>query len=944
MTDPATQTTQRRTAGETDRVRGVRWLLLTAAWLGGLAAPGHAQLPKEDVIDVPAISEGLCVSNVFQSNMVLQRDRPIVVWGWAAPGEEITVAFGDEETTVTASGDRSWRASLPAQSASASPAQLTVRSANDALVLDNLLVGDVWVLGGQSNMEFELAKVENGPLEIASANFPLIRILTVPYGEGSRPHASFPRLHEWSDWFGRHFRKGDWDVCTPEIARELSAIGYVFARRVHLASGVPIGVIDASRGGTTVETWIPEGVLRELQGPEVKAKLEEWDEKVAAWDPRADLEQRIERRRQQLAKLQEEGRPIPEDQRAAPTDLRPGPIADPNRPGNGFAAMLAPFAGLHVQGVLFHQGYNNALDGMRGVRLYRELFPELIRSWREAFADPELPFGILSLCTDGYPQTRDDYLEKTLNAGIHIRAEQYETFRALHEGGDGAIGFASTYDLRRRWYHPQVKIPAGERIARWALATRYGFGRELQWKPPLLTGHEVQDGALLLRLDADVGDPQDGAITGFVIAGADRRFQIADVAYAQVGEDDRGRPRFDRKQLVLTSPLVPEPLHFRYAWGRNPLANLQAMGNKDLPFATQRSDDWDMGTVPLGVLDDEIQGKLTRAQRNRVLKALRKEDERRRLAEARALLEASGLTVVSAGSEPAPAAPAAPEPPSTAKASPLLRFGVIADCQYCAVPRAGNRYYSKSVEKLRTCVEHLNGLELDFVVHLGDFIDRDWESFDAVVPIYDSLKAPHYHVLGNHDFSVADEQKASVPERLGMTSRWYDFTAGDVRFVVIDGNDVSLHAYPEGSAAWRRAAEYYEASGTGAPKWNGALGTEQMQWLDRTLADATAKGQRAFVLCHFPVYPEDPHNLWNATEVGELLERHDSFAGYLNGHNHAGNLGERSGRPYHTFHGMVDTETTAYSVVSLYDDRLEIEGIGRQPDRVLDLRPAPAGR
>ena len=119
----------------------------------------------------------------------------------------------------------------------------------------------------------------------------------------------------------------------------------------------------------------------------------------------------------------------------------------------------------------------------------------------------------------------------------------------------------------------------------------------------------------------------------------DRRFQPADVAYLQIGEDDRGRPRFDRKQLVLTSPLVAEPVHFRYAWARNPLANLQVTGNKDLPFATQRSDDWDMGTVPLGVLDEPIDGKLTRAQRGVVLRALRAEDLRRRLAEARALLE-----------------------------------------------------------------------------------------------------------------------------------------------------------------------------------------------------------------------------------------------------------------------------------------------------------------
>ena len=184
-----------------------------------------------------------------------------------------------------------------------------------------------------------------------------------------------------------------------------------------------------------------------------------------------------------------------------------------------------------------------------------------------------------------------------------------------------------------------MKIPAGERLARWALATQYGFERDLPWKPPTLVEMTAVDGALRLQFDVDVSDPEDGAIQGFAIAGADRRFQPADAAYLQVGEDARGRPRFDRKQLVLSSPLVPEPVHFRYGWGRNPLANLQRGGNKDLPFATQRSDDWDMGTWPLGALDEPIDGAMTRAQRGKVVRALRAEDRRRALAEARAVLD-----------------------------------------------------------------------------------------------------------------------------------------------------------------------------------------------------------------------------------------------------------------------------------------------------------------
>ncbi|MCA9222814.1 MAG: hypothetical protein KDA71_20985, partial [Planctomycetales bacterium] len=573
-------------------------------------------------------------SNLFQSNMVLQRDKPIQVWGWAEPGEVVTVGFGGEQVSVKAGDDRAWKVTLPALPANNEPQRMTVEGRNATLALENILVGDVWVLGGQSNMEFELAKVENGNLEIISANYPRIRILTVPYGQGPELKRGFPRLHQWSDWSGRHFRKGDWEVCSPETARELSAIGYVFARRVHMASDVPIGVIDASRGGTTVETWTPLSVLRAMDSEPTKAKLASFDDAVAAWDAQADLDNRIAQHRQWIERQTKEGKPIPEDRKQEPNDLRPGPLGNHNFPGHCYAGMIAPLAGLSVKGAIFHQGYNNAFDGSVGAEMYRDIFPEMIKAWRAAFNDPNMPFGILSLCTDGDPQTRDDYCEKMFNAGIEIRAAQYQTFLDFHNAGDTNIGFVSTYDLRRRWYHPQLKIPAGERIARWALATQYGFDRQVEWKPPMLLGFETHEGSLLLTLDTDVGDPEDGAIEGFAIAGEDRKFHPADVAYAERGQDNRGRIQYDRKQLVLTSPMVPEPIHFRYAWGRNPLANLQATGNKDLPFATQRSDDWRMEEVPLGVFDEETAEPLSRGDRGKIIQALREQDKLRRLKEA----------------------------------------------------------------------------------------------------------------------------------------------------------------------------------------------------------------------------------------------------------------------------------------------------------------------
>lgn len=625
-----------------------RWSLLIAiAVCAILPVPLTADaqsMPREDMIEIPAISEGLCISNLFQNNMVLQRDKPIHIWGWGTPGEDVAVQFAGERVSTKVHEDRSWRVTLPAQAASHDPQELTVEGSGKSIVLENILIGDVWVLGGQSNMEFELAKVENGPLEIISANYPQIRILSVPQDQGPELKQSFPRLHQWSDWSGRHFRKGDWDVCTPEIARELSAIGYVFARRVHMASNVPIGVIDASRGGTTVETWTPLPVLRAMDSEPTKAKLASFDDAVAQWDAEADLARRIEQHEQWIARQTKEGKPIPEDKKQPPSDLKPGPIGNHNFPGHCYAGMIAPLAGLSVKGAIFHQGYNNAFDGSQGAKMYRDVFPEMIKAWRNAFGDPDLPFGILSLCTAGDPQTRENYCESMLDAGVEIRAAQYQTFLEFYNAGDKNIGFVSTYDFRRRWYHPQVKIPAGERIARWALATQYGFEKQVEWKPPMILGIEPRDGALIIKLDTDVGDPEEGAMEGFAIAGEDRRFHPAQIAYLEKGKNDRGQIQYDRKQLVLTSPMVPEPTHYRFAWSRNPLANIQSVGNKDLPLATQRSDDWTMEEAPLGVLGDDVTQPLSRGDRGKILQALREQDKARRLKEAELVIEEIGGT------------------------------------------------------------------------------------------------------------------------------------------------------------------------------------------------------------------------------------------------------------------------------------------------------------
>lgn len=626
-------------------LRYARFFLIWFCLTNFLEAQQRQSLPPEDVVEVPAIQDGLCVSNLFQTNMVLQRDKPIRIWGWADPGEEIVVSFAGQQSSTKAGPDRAWEVTLSPLPANPSPQTMTIRGARQTITLENILVGDVWILGGQSNMEFPITEVDDGELEVVSANFPLIRLLTVPQGKGFDSVRSFERLHEWSSWSNRHFRKGDWDVCSPKTVQEFSAIGYVFGRRLHMASGVPIGLIDTSIGGTTVETWTPREVLESVTGEETREMLAEWDQRIAAYDPQADLQARIAAYEARVRALQERGEPIPPDLKR-PTDLRPGPAADRNRPGYCYASVIRPLEGFSVKGVLFHQGFNNCFNGSAGARMYYQVFGKMITAWRAAFRDPQLPFCIIALCTAGEPQTLENFLEPMYDAGPFIREAQYQTFRDFFDAGDRAVGFVSTHDLRKSWYHPQIKIPAGERAAKWALVTQYQLLQDRDadqyWLPPYVVRKEIVDREIRLTFVTEVRtkDDADGKMLGFAIAGEDRRFFPAEVRYhLEEPAGNQNTPRYQRNVLVLSSPFVDKPVHYRYAWARNPMGNI--VNNRCVPLPPQRSDDWPLEEVPERVTIPEGMSKDAAARyvANRLRTLLRLADTERRLLEARLTVE-----------------------------------------------------------------------------------------------------------------------------------------------------------------------------------------------------------------------------------------------------------------------------------------------------------------
>ena len=609
------------------------FVFLLALSLSTSQAVEKSQLVRgESFIDVPSKGKQLCLHNIFQSGMVLQRDKAFGVWGWGQSGEKLKVTFGGQELETTVQEDGSWRVEMPPLPVNDKGQSLLVQGKSNKLSLEDILIGDVWVLGGQSNMEFDLAKLVDGKLEIASANFQKIRHITIPQLDGPKHKDGFPRHYKWSSWSSRHFKQGYWETCSPETVPLLSGMGYVFARRLQMATQIPIGVIDLSRGGTTVETWTPLEELEKIEGAETKALLKDWEKKISEFDPVKDLEGRVKHHHGWVAKMKKQGKT---PNRPVPADLRPGPAMDQNRPGNCFASMISPLKGLQVKGAIFHQGYNNCFSGSDGAKMYYQVFGEMIKAWRGALGDSKLPFGIISLCTAGDPQDHFNYVGKMQDIGVQIREAQYQTFLDLKKAGDANIGFASSFDQRRSWYHPQIKIPVGERISKWALSTQYGH--KFTWEPPALEKFETGEGQLIVSLNAQTGPHEDGPIYGFAIAGEDKKYQMATAKFFEKGKDSRNRPQYDKKRIVLTSPLVPNPVHFRHAWGRNPMTNLK---NGGIPIPTLRSDTWSAEELYEAYLGEKAKSKmLDRGERRALAKAMRQADMKRRLKEAEMLLE-----------------------------------------------------------------------------------------------------------------------------------------------------------------------------------------------------------------------------------------------------------------------------------------------------------------
>ena len=532
---------------------------------------------------VSAAAQPLKAHGIFSSHMVLQRDKPIVIWGWADPGDKVAVQFGTEQAQATAGGDQGrWEVTFSASEASAEPRKLVIRSGDETIEMENIVIGDVWVMNGQSNMAFPLGKTLDGDIEGAQAHQPLLRFLKISTNEQATLQADIPV---------EKLGTGGWVESTPETAAGISSIGFSFASRVQRALQVPIGIIDNSRGGASIESLVPHHKFNDH--PLAKRYAESVAKRQAEFDPRARA---LEKWQRTLERAKSKG--VPEEKWPAKPEASENlvswdiPGMSPSDAGACYNGMFGAFIGYHIKGVLFHQGYNNAMSGNCRPERYRVLMKLMVEGWREDFKDPALPVGVIGFCAGGISQTEENFEAFSTGGGPYIRESQR---LGLADVGDPALtAFLPAYDIQIPGLHPHKKRAHGERAARWALNKVYGT--KVNWDTAALVSAEPKGDEMVLTFDKPVmPDDQSMIPRGFSIAGEDGKFHMAHARFKMVKDNgawNTPNKSCDAKVIHVWSPLVEKPVAVRYGWSTSPMGNLKVHGREWLPLASFRTDSW----------------------------------------------------------------------------------------------------------------------------------------------------------------------------------------------------------------------------------------------------------------------------------------------------------------------------------------------------------------
>lgn len=499
------------------------------------------------------LSAELTLPHFFSDHMVVQREKPIEIWGTTDPKGAIVISFKGKITKTTADDQGAWRATLSKERASSGGRDLTVTSGKFNKVIKDVLVGEVWFASGQSNMAFTVSGSHEAEADIAKANNPAIRMFLAELTPAAEPQSDIG---------------GTWQLCTSANVPRWSATAYFFARKLHKELGVPIGVIKSAWGGKPVETFTSREALNSV--PEGKAMMAAFDEAAQNYDAvksAQELEPKLDNWEKRIArynKKKKAGEKV--GRRPRKPTLQRNPAATAGQPAVLYNGMIHPFVGYTMRGAIWYQGEANAKTGKAG--LYQKMFSLMITDWRTRWND-DFSFLWVQLANFRAPATEPG----ANDLWALLQDEQRKTL-ALPKTGMAVcndIGAANNI-------HPKNKKDVGARLALWAL--KHDYGKDLLAHGPLYKEHKIVGGKVHLSFDYANGLKARGGgpLKRFEIAGADRKWHWAD-ADIQGGS------------IVVSSSKVSEPAAVRYAWCSNPEgANL--VNSEGLPASVFRTDDW----------------------------------------------------------------------------------------------------------------------------------------------------------------------------------------------------------------------------------------------------------------------------------------------------------------------------------------------------------------
>lgn len=474
----------------------------------------------------------------FSDHMMLQADAAAPVWGWAAPGEEVTVSISGQTKSTKADDAGTWKVKLdPLQSGSTTT--LTVKGSN-AITINDVLIGEVWLCSGQSNMAWTVGRLKAIKDEQATANYPQLRMFVESSGGAGESNVK-PR--------------GEWKLTTPENLVNFSATAYFFGRHLHRELKQPVGLLVSSVGGTPIQNWISPKSQR--THAEMAKPFAAIDNTMKTWTPQRAKEL-YER---QLAGWQKQADAAKAENRPAPPKPAPNPDPRSRAPGNLFNGKIAPLAGYAIKGAIWYQGESNAFT-VEGGKFYAEQLSMLVKDWRMQWAQGDFPFAWVQL---------PNFHNERFSGWCEVRESMLKTLSMPHTGMAICLDLGHPTDI-----HPQNKQEVGRRLGLWAMAKVYG--RELAWSGPLPKTQTFENSSAICTFDHGEGlKAREGAIEGFELAGADKVYHPATA-------------NIEGGKVIVTSAAVSSPIAVRYAWKDDPKANL--VNAAGLPASPFRTDEW----------------------------------------------------------------------------------------------------------------------------------------------------------------------------------------------------------------------------------------------------------------------------------------------------------------------------------------------------------------